>query len=1103
MDALFFRRAPDGASDDSMTWRPQVRRHWLCAAPLVLALAFAVACKDDQEGDSPTAGDASSPIAGDTEDAGSSGEAGAADDSDDAPDDPSEDGSAAAGTAGAPDGTAGAPADDEDEAGVPADCVSTSDDFTWPAPATMDVPEDPSWKAELDVPLDPFFSFPQGPIDEVRWAKFIVLTADPSRVYFQDAFSAPFHYEFARDHIPAFADMTRAEFDAVSLNSEGREAILGAVLIPADSVTHPEYGVQLVSNDDLHPALVATVMKTIADHVTTLEGTRALYMPDGISAECVDSKREDLQERGVAVGKVDRWLLGDACYAPGWAIGKLVQLAADEVDTAYLEGRLSPDDILLLSDSAPAELPYVAGILTLEPSTPNAHAAILARSYGVPFAYLRTPEAAAAATARVGTRVVLSTTGAAGRDPFDTFFGDCDIRFVDVQDLSDEELAGIHALAEPPAIAVTPKVTSNAYTLPIDMLVPADIERVGGKAAHFGLLRAAAPEVTPTPAIALTFDLWDAFMAQPAPDGAEGTLADEIARRLAAHRWPVDVRALETTLEGVRDLIKDAPFPDPLSMAVGDALSEFDPAVRIRFRSSTNVEDSETFTGAGLYDSVTGCFADDLDDDDEGPSLCNPDEEKEHGVFRAIRRVYASFYFRNAYLERLRRGVDETQVGMGVLVHYSVPDPQELANGVATLTLDEFAGRTAEMVSQLGAVSVTNPDGSALPESVRIDRYEEDDFLSTPQTSSLVPLGAHVMTWEDDYRTFMDLFNRVADRYADVTGKQPPFALDFEYKKVEPGVLSLRQVRPLPLPDTTRNVTPFLVGEPITLCVYGSERADAFATHRLKVRIALQSANLHLTSEQLQQALYQQARIEYLDGAVPDSLAGSLSELPGADHALEETEGDRVVVDGWSAADGSWSLRTRVPSLLSRDENPVRTPADFFFDLDVTWSEPMPFLTFGFEDGQGFVAETRTEESVELWPFCPDDVMVDDRFQRIDVAFEGPEDLRIEAGYWYPPPPQGATAGYTAPAIKWDRTTITGLTSEPLVLTGYFSQTYAPYHHNFGGQYIFDPRLEPDLPASTAAELVAADVAFLVVIDNDGIPDELWAMGMGGTLRRL
>ena len=68
------------------------------------------------------------------------------------------------------------------------------------------------------------------------------------------------------------------------------------------------------------------------------------------------------------------------------------------------------------------------------------------------------------------------------------------------------------------------------------------------------------------------------------------------------------------------------------------------------------------------------------------------------------------------------------------------------------------------------------------------------------------------------------------------------------------------------------------------------------------------------------------------------------------------------------------------------------------------------------------------------------------------------------------------TAGYTAPAIKWEQTTIMGVTTTPIVLTGYFSQTYAPNHHNFGGQYIFDPRLEPGLSQATRDELETADI---------------------------
>ncbi len=54
-------------------------------------------------------------------------------------------------------------------------------------------------------------------------------------------------------------------------------------------------------------------------------------------------------------------------------------------------------------------------------------------------------------------------------------------------------------------------------------------------------------------------------------------------------------------------------------------------------------------------------------------------------MFKAIRKVFASFYNENAFLERLRLGVDESKVGMALLVHHSFPDDGELANGVAVV----------------------------------------------------------------------------------------------------------------------------------------------------------------------------------------------------------------------------------------------------------------------------------------------------------------------------------------------------------------------------------------------------------------------------------
>jgi hypothetical protein len=357
-------------------------------------------------------------------------------------------------------------------------CELATDSFAWPEGEHTPVPAHESWKSAVEIPTDGYFASRLGDsLAGMAWVKFIVLAGDPEQIYFQDSASYPFHYEFASQRIPMFRGMTRLAFDAVSLRNDGRLAVLGALVMPADRNAFPEYGVQIVSNDDVHPALVERVMQTVAAHVSAPAGTAAIYLPSGRAAECVDSKRDELTARGVSIGSVDRWLRGDGCYSRGWAAGRLTPLPAAEIEAAYTDGRLTPNDILLIEDTVPAELPFVAGVLTLEPSTPNAHSAILASSFGVPFVYLRQPETRALASALRGQHVLVSTFPARGRYAFQFTDrgGDCAVRLMPADNLSADELAEIRQLGAPPALSVAVKQPSDALSRTVDGLVPADI----------------------------------------------------------------------------------------------------------------------------------------------------------------------------------------------------------------------------------------------------------------------------------------------------------------------------------------------------------------------------------------------------------------------------------------------------------------------------------------------------------------------------------------------------------------------------------------------------------------------------------------------------
>jgi hypothetical protein len=52
--------------------------------------------------------------------------------------------------------------------------------------------------------------------------------------------------------------------------------------------------------------------------------------------------------------------------------------------------------------------------------------------------------------------------------------------------------------------------------------------------------------------------------------------------------------------------------------------------------------------------------------------MCDPPRPGS-GVFRRS-AGFASFYNDNAFLERLKHGVNEARVGMALLVHHSYPD---------------------------------------------------------------------------------------------------------------------------------------------------------------------------------------------------------------------------------------------------------------------------------------------------------------------------------------------------------------------------------------------------------------------------------------------
>jgi hypothetical protein len=975
-----------------------------------------------------------------------------------------------------------------------------------------------NWKTGLSLPSDKFlveFKAADGGAwvppgtkvpKETQWVKFTVLMDDLATVYFQDGNRQKFHYDFGTKHVPEFDDMTHMEFDGATLYHVGRRAVMGAVLF---SEKNSEYAIQLVGQDKFPAPMVRFLWRLVDAALDKPETLRGLYMPTFEQADASGAVAETLAQHDVPLVSAQRWETGsDAIYSYGWAMGRLVFVEGDKITAAFRAGELTSADILL-TDHVPAEVPRVAGIVVLNPSTPNSHIAILAKNFGVPFYYEGNEATRGELLALAGSEVMIRTSAGWGINS-----AGASATLVALEaELPEDFRDAVAKFKAPPKLKFVAKAKAGAYTLPMKSIKPSDTKLVGGKAAKFSLLRKLIPKNSPDPAIAITFDLWDEFMAQRLANGK--TLSGEIDARLAkAHEsgLPAD---LADGLKGIRKLIRAGEFVESQRQALIAALSPFDRTQKIRFRSSSNMEDSRHFTGAGLYDSYSGCLLDDLDDDTAGPCACDDAKQKERGVFRAIRRVYASFYNDNAYLERQRFGVDEGDAGMAILVHHSFPDEIELANGVAVNDYNSYSAGSFNMwtalSTQIGATSVSNPDSAAVPEEVFVNYYKSSSSsnhrLTFNKRSSLLQVGQdHVMTWKRDYESLHKLLEKIAPGYSRYAVDRKVYTLDFEYKKIAPNKLIVKQVREVPQPQELTNPTPILAGGRAALRLFQGEvrgSGGVFAYHRLKSTWDIGAASRVLNSAgQKTSFITDGVWARVLGGArvvVADGIAGWDSHR----FSKGKRGNDTVLIDQWKETrDGetvTYKLSVVIPRWLPDRNSPV-----VFFDelkayLEATYAKPQKNLSIDWQTGKPSFKSVQSDE-IELSGYDPNETINADDLLQTRLA-KGKGGKKIEIGFYWPPPPTGPSAGYTAPLKAWKATTITGLTGEPLVLKGWFSQTYAPGHHNFWEEFIFEPSMEEGISAEVLAELEDADVKQIYIFNDRGRSANAMIIGFNGKAR--
>ncbi|OSY89213.1 hypothetical protein WH52_00735 [Tenacibaculum holothuriorum] len=370
-------------------------------------------------------------------------------------------------------------------------------------------------------------------------------------------------------------------------------------------------------------------------------------------------------------------IYGNQVYQPislNKAYGKLRFINIDSLDNISIENT----DIVIVNKPV-LTLPIVNGVLTTRMQTPLSHISVLGINRKIPVATYK----------KAYTNSYLKDLNnqyVSFQVKLDTFF---------IKPISKKKF-------DRKTRKRKKKLKDLAINKNIDTLIPGKflhhkmIDIVGGKAANFGELYKLSIKnnfKVPECSFAIPFHFYLQHIKKHKID-------DLIEKTIKNYSITQNDSSLFINLKKIQKRIKKASIDNSLIERINNYVTKNCGYKRIRFRSSTNAEDIKGFSGAGLYTSKTGI-------------LNNPKKT----FAKAIKKVWASLWKKQAFLERDLFNINQKTVAMGILAHRSFPN--EIANGVAitkNLYRKDFYGNVINI--QLGEEPVVNPKKDIISEQL-------------------------------------------------------------------------------------------------------------------------------------------------------------------------------------------------------------------------------------------------------------------------------------------------------------------------------------------------------------------------------------------------
>jgi hypothetical protein len=485
----------------------------------------------------------------------------------------------------------------------------------------------------------------------------VIFELKTEKLYFINSNFYKYHYEFCQFNLNEKADLgefNRSNYD----ESEDRAYLLANLNY---SKTLNRYFLDLSPYDQMP----TRYMKKLYDQIVanTYIGSKLSFLLN--TARLIDKKNQLIEQFPIILPEEIYENISFQSVSQGKTYGKLRFIS--NLDS--LESPLLPTDIIVIKNT-PMYLPLVSGIIVTEFQTPLSHLSILGQNRKIPIC------------------------------AYKSAFSDEKMRLNELKMVEFRVLKDTFYIVQKNH-SINPKQQKEIIltkNLKVDSLI--DVKNLnfrsanfaGNKAANFGVLNSLSQShgfKVPEGGFAIPFYYYEQHL--------KSTKVDELIN--LAVKYQNTPEKLNAYLGMIREEILMTKLDAKLIADVKQKLvkSGFK---TFRFRSSTNAEDAEGFSGAGLYDSKTVILND-----------------TSKTIEKGILKVWASLWSNQAFLERSYFGINQHSVSMGILVHRSFPN--EAVNGVAitkNLYRENYIGFVVN--AQLGDIAVVDP-----PKGVTCDQF--------------------------------------------------------------------------------------------------------------------------------------------------------------------------------------------------------------------------------------------------------------------------------------------------------------------------------------------------------------------------------------------